>query len=126
MKIAFDPPAECEVAVLPDERVKTRDGVLVEADMEFYACYSPTKAIAYRVLSDTAYRRGSGPWHVWVVGSLGYAGEMDPLIHSTDINEWLSFYKKRNKGRLPPCATDNFTGDTTTTNEISDASTGTT
>lgn len=126
MKIAFEPPAECEIAVLPDARVVTRDGVPVEADMEFYACYSPTKAVAYRVLSDTAYRRKNGPWKVWVIGSLGYSGEMTPIEHSTDINEWLTFYKKRHKGRLPPCVTDKFTGDKTITNEISDASTGTT
>ena len=122
MKISFDPPADCDIAVLPDDRVKTRNGISVEADMEFYHCYTPTKAVAYRVLSDTAYRRGTGPWLVWVIGSRGFATEMNPLDFSTNVTDWAAQYKKRNKGKLPPGATDNLGGDVLPTNETRNTS----
>jgi len=122
MTISFDPPADCEIAVLPDKRVKTRDGILVEADMDFYHCYTPTKAVAYRVLSDTAYSRGSGQWFVWVIGYRGFTTQMNPADFSTCVTDWVATYKKRNNGKLPPCATDNLTGDALTTDETRDTS----
>ena len=113
MTIHFEPPAACEIAVLPDTRVKTRNGVPVEADMEFYYCYAPTKATAYRVLSDTAYRCNNNPWQVWVITANGYTMAINPLENSTDLSEWIEFYKKRNNGRLPtpPVQPYGFTGD---------------
>ena len=101
MTIHFDPPADCEIAVLPDTKVKTRNGVPVEADMEIYYCYAPSRALAYRVLSDTAYKHNKGPWHIWVITSKGHTQALNPLESTTDLSEWLEFYKKRHNGKLP-------------------------
>jgi hypothetical protein len=76
MAAYFDPPASCDIAVLPNAQVKTSNGVPVEADMEIYYCYAPTRALAYRVISDT-------------------------MESTTDLSEWLEFYKKRHNDRLP-------------------------
>ena len=101
MAIHFDPPADCDIAVLPDVQVKTRNGVPVEADMEIYYCYAPTRALAYRVLSDTAYKLNNKPWLVWVITDRGYTQSINPLETTTDLSEWLEFYKKRHNGQLP-------------------------
>ena len=101
MSIHFEPPATCDIAVLPDVQVKTRNGVPVEADMEIYYCYAPTRVLAYRVLSDTAYKLKNSPWHVWVITDKGCTQAINPLQSTTDLSEWLEFYKKRHNGRLP-------------------------
>jgi hypothetical protein len=101
MAAYFDPPASCDIAVLPNAQVKTSNGVPVEADMEIYYCYAPTRALAYRVISDTAYKLKNSPWYVWVITDKGHTQALNPMESTTDLSEWLEFYKKRHNDRLP-------------------------